>query len=179
MRNDLTDLHIRNELLRQENIKLNEQVAHTSSALENLTAENISLVEKVNVASNIKVSNIHVSGISINKRGEISLEPRAKRTDNIQVHFTVADNPLATTGPKEIYLRVINPQGSLVANPDHVFYVHGEKLQYTVKETINFTNNGEEYKFLWKDPNGFRRGAYTVLLYADNAIMGRSSVVMK
>ena len=47
------------------------------------------------------------------------------------------------------------------------------------EQNINFTNNGEEYQLLWSDNHKFKKGAYTVLLYADNAIMGRSSVVLK
>src|SRR5699024_11539822 len=80
---------------------------------------------------------------------------------------------------KEIFIRVVDPKGNLIADPKKVFYVHGEKLQYTQKENINFTNNGEEYTLYWEDPNGFRKGAYTILLYSDDAIMGRSSVVLR
>ena len=77
-----------------------------------------------------------------------------------------------------MFVRVIDPAGSLFGDASNIFYVHGEKLQYTFKEDINFTNNGEEYQFLWA-LDKFKKGAYTILLYNDNTIMGRASVVLK
>ncbi|SRR5690606_33151959 len=174
----LNELKIRNEILQRENQTLTRQVSTTDKKVTALSQENTELKGKVNVASALKVSNIQVNGISISKKGKIETESRSRRIDQLQILFSVADNVLTPKGNKEVFVRVIDPSGNLFGDANNMFYVHGEKLQYTFKETISFTNNGEEYQFLWSQDK-FKKGAYTVLLYNDNAIMGRASVVLR
>ncbi|NGM66044.1 hypothetical protein G5B43_12265 [Sphingobacterium sp. SGR-19] len=174
----LNELKARNEILQKENQTLTRRVSTTDKKVTTLSQENMVLKDKVNVASALKVSNIQVNGISVSKKGKIETESRARRVDQLQVLFSVADNTLTPKGDKEVFVRVIDPSGNLFGDANNMFYVHGEKLQYTFKETINFTNNGEEYQLLWAQEK-FKKGAYTVLLYNDNAIMGRASVVLK
>ena len=173
------ELKFQNEVLKQENEKLSTEVKTVTSKVQQLSENNSELSEKVILASSVKVSNILVNGVARKRNGDLDVALKAKSVDELQIKFTIADNSLAKKGRKDVFVRVIDPQGNLIANSDNDFFVHGDKLQYTFKESINFTNNGEEYEFLWKDGKKFKKGAYTVLLYADNAIMGRSSVVLK
>lgn len=185
LKGDVSDLRlalkeskVRNEILQKENQTLAQQVTSTDKKVTALSQENKVLKNQVNVASALKVSNIQVNGISVSKRGKMETESRARRVDQMQILFSVADNTLTPPGSKEVFVRVIDPSGSLFGNAGNIFFVHGDKLQYTFKEDINFTNNGEEYQFLW-ELDKFKKGAYTVLLYNDNAIMGRASIVLK
>ncbi len=180
MKDDVTALKIKNQLLAETNSDLNKQVKDSEAKAATLVTEKNALTDKIAKASSIKVSNVHIIGIEEKRNGSLENENKAKRIDKLQINFTVADNPLAAMGKKEVYVRIINPKGNLIANSEDLFLVHGEKLQYTFKENIEFNNNGQEYQFMWSDPNHkFQKGAYTVLLYADDAIMGRSSVVLK
>ena len=178
LRTSLNELKMRNELLQRENMHLSDQVSSTGMKIDALSQENNNLKDKVIAASALKVSNIQVNGISVSKKGSIETETRARRVDQLQILFSIADNTLAKGGNKEVFIRVIDPSGNLFGDANNIFYVHGEKLQYTFKDVINFTNNGEEYQFLWP-LDKFKKGAYTVLLYNDNAIMGRAGVVLK
>lgn len=178
LRTDLSDLKLRNDVLQRENSALSQQLEQGDSMISNLHTENKSLQGKITVASGLKVSNIQVNGISIGKKGNIEIETKARRSNKLQIVFNLADNSLAKIGKKEVYVRVIDPSGNLIADANNLFFVHGEKLQYTFKEVIYFTNKGEEYQVYWEESK-FSKGAYTILLYADNAIMGRASVVLK
>ncbi|OYD41331.1 hypothetical protein PZ892_14610 [Sphingobacterium sp. WM] len=180
MKDDVTALKIKNQLLAETNSQLDKQVKESEIKTNHLISERNELTDKIAKASSIKVSNVHINGIEEKRNGSLENENKAKRIDRLQIDFTIADNPLASMGKKEIYVRIINPKGNLIANSEDLFLVHGEKLQYTFKESIEFNNNGQEYQFMWSDPNHkFQKGAYTILLYADDAIMGRSSVVLK
>ncbi len=180
MKDEVTGLKIKNELLAESNLQLKEESELNKTRANTLSTEKRQLSDKISKASNLKVSNIHIAGVEMKKSGDVELETKAKRIDKMQINFTIADNPLADTGKKDIYVRIINPKGNLIANSEDLFYVHGEKLQYTFKQSINFSNNGQEYQMAWSDQDHkFQKGAYTILLYADNAIMGRSSIVFK
>lgn len=179
MKIDSDELRIQNEVLRRENEALSNQVEEKSSELIVLKEDNLDLKDKVSAASSIKVSNILVNGVNEKRSGDYEIETRAKRVDKLQIKFSIADNVLAKEGNKDVFVRVVDPQGNLVAESSNLFHVQGgSKLQYTFKEAIKFTNKGEEYEFFWSNGK-FRKGAYTVLLYADEAIMGRSSIVLK
>lgn len=178
LRVSLNELKVRNELLQRENQDLSRQISSTETKVTTLSKENTQLKDKVTIASGLKVSNVQVNGVSISKKGMIEIESRARRVDQLQILFSVVDNALAKAGNKDVFIRVVDPSGNLFGDANNIFYVHGEKLQYTFKDVINFTNNGEEYQFLWP-LDKFKKGAYTVLLYNDNAIMGRAGVVLK
>src|SRR5690606_39833587 len=109
-----------------------------------------------------------------------SVETRARRVDKFRIDFSIADNPLAELGKHDIYMRVIDPNGNLRTTTDYgLFEVDGRQMQYTYKTTINFENDGAAYTMEWADARGFQKGTYTILLYADNAVMGQSSVELK
>ena len=109
-----------------------------------------------------------------------SVETRARRVDKFRVDFTLADNPLADIGDHDVYMRVIDPNGNLRTTEDYgLFEADGKQMQYTYKTTIGFKNDGAAYTIDWADTRGFQKGTYTILLYADNAVMGQSSVVLK
>lgn len=180
MKAKIEELKLQNEILKRQNQQLSSSVNTHSNKVQVLEENNKTLREKVGIASSIKVSNIQVNGIEIKRRGNKEIEGKAKRVDELQIQFSIADNPLAVVGEKDVFVRVVDPNGNLIANKNHTFSVNNDELQYTFREKINFTNHGEEYEFVWNNSNqGFKKGAYTVLLYADNAIMGRSSIVLK
>lgn len=179
IKDEVSSLRIRNQLLAENNAELTRQAKDNQAKVAALTSERQRLSDQLAKASSIKASNIHITGIRERKNGALENETRARRIDQLQINFTIADNPVAETGTKDVFFRIINPKGNLIANSEDLFYVHGEKLQYTLKQEIQFTNNGQEYQTVWPDADHrFEKGAYTVLLYADNSIMGRSSIVL-
>ncbi|WP_400262276.1 hypothetical protein ACFX5U_01045 [Sphingobacterium sp. SG20118] len=177
---DVNRLIQENKILAEKNDLLQKEVSESSNKISDLKNSNLNLASKVNVAAALKVSNIAVYGLQEKRNKKLEIEERAKRVDKLSVNFTIADNTLAKEGKKDVFVRIIDPQGNLIVNQDgNTFYAHGEKLQFTFKDGLQFTNHGEEYTLYWTGDNKFVKGAYTVLLYSDNAIMGRSTVVLK
>ncbi|MDH5828191.1 hypothetical protein [Sphingobacterium faecium] len=177
---DVNRLIQENKILAEKNDLLQKEVSESSNKISDLKNSNLNLASKVNVAAALKVSNIAAYGLQEKRNKKLEIEERAKRVDKLSVNFTIADNTLAKEGKKDVFVRIIDPQGNLIVNQDgNTFYAHGEKLQFTFKDGLQFTNHGEEYTLYWTGDNKFVKGAYTVLLYSDNAIMGRSTVVLK
>lgn len=176
---EVSSLRTRNAELRSERDQLREQISSSDDRLTSLEEENTDLAEKVRMAAVLKISDINIVGIRERSRDREDHESRARRIDKLEINFNIVDNPLATLGIHEVYMRVIDPNGNLRMQDNGIFEVDGNQMQYSYKTNIDFTNNGESYTIGWIDPKGFQRGTYTILLYADNAIMGQSSIVLK
>ena len=177
---EVQQLRSRNAQLISERDQLKEEVSSSSDRVAELEAQQTDLVDMVKIASAIKVSNMSINGVRQRSNDRENVETRARRVDEFQIDFTIADNPLAEVGDHDIYVRVIDPNGNLRTTDDYGFFeVDGKQMQYTYKTTIAFENDGAAYTINWTDTRGFQRGTYTILLYADNAVMGQSSLVLK
>lgn len=176
---EVENLRVQNEQLRSERDELKQEISSSSDRVAALEEENTDLTDKVRLASTLKVSNISINGVRERSNNKQSVETRARRIDKFQIHFTIADNPLAQVGMHDVYLRVIDPNGNLRTTDNGLFEVDGNQIQYTYKTAINFVNDGADYVIEWTDTKGFQKGTYTILLYADNTVMGQSSVVLK
>ncbi len=173
-------LRNRNAQLISERDELKEEVSTSSDRVAELEAQHTDLVDMVKLASAIKVSSISINGIRQRSNDRENVETRARRVDKLRIDFTLADNPLAEIGEHQVYMRVIDPNGNLRTTEDYgLFEVDGKQMQYTYQTSIGFENDGAAYTIDWTDTRGFQKGTYTILLYADNAVMGQSSVVLK
>src|SRR5690606_31756505 len=131
----IEELNLQNELLQKENEELNSAVSSQTDKVQTLERNNRVLQEKVGIASSIKVSNMVINGVEIKRRGNREIEAKARRVDELQIQFSIADNPLATKGNKDIYVRIVDPNGNLIVKEENIFQVNNDDLQYTFKET--------------------------------------------
>lgn len=176
---EMDNLRNQNEQLISERNELREEISSSADRVTDLEAQNTDLVDKVRLASALKISDLAINGIRERSKERENVETRVRRVDKLKIDFTIVDNPLAETGMHNVYLRVIDPSGNLRTTDNGFFEVNGNQIQYTDKTSIEFTNDGESYSLEWVDPKGFQKGTYTILLYAGNSVMGQSSVVLK
>lgn len=178
-RTEIDQLEDQNERLRSERDELKREISSSTDRMEELEELNTDLTDKVKLAASLKISNIMVRGVRERSGDDERVETRARRVDKLKITFTIADNPLAEKGVHDVYLRVIDPNGNLRTTDYGMFEVNGNPIQYTYKTTINFANDGANYTLDWMDTRDFQKGTYTILLYADNAVMGEGSVVLR
>jgi len=177
---EVQQLRNRNAQLISERDELKQEVSSSTDRLAELEAQHTDLVDMVKLASAIKVSSISINGVRQRSNDRENIETRARRVDKFRIDFTIADNPLAEIGDHDIYMRVIDPNGNLRTAKNYGFFeVDGKQMQYTYKTAIAFENDGAAYTINWADTRGFQKGTYTILLYANNAVMGQSSLVLK
>lgn len=176
---EVQNLRDQNAQLASERDELKQEISSSSDRVTVLEEQNTDLVGKIRLASALKVSNISINGVRERNNDKQSVETRARRVDKLKIDFTIADNPLAEPGMHDVYVRVIDPNGNLRTTDNGFFEVEGNQIQYTYKTAIGFRNDGASYTIEWTDTNGFQKGTYTILLYADSSVMGQSSVVLK
>lgn len=149
-------LRAENEEIRNRNEQLTSRVEEVRSQNENLT-QRMTLAEKLNV-----------TGVSLTplKKGGKS-EKNVTKARQLMVTFTIPQNNSTPVGNKTIYLRITNPEGSLLGNGGS-FSFEGGSVACTARKTIEYT--GDEIsgiRMYWDVNTTLNPGDYTVELFTD------------
>lgn len=173
-----------NQVLSGENTKLKTAQTQFSDSISTLKSNNISLSEKVALASRLQAENVIIN--IINRRGkekeDNDAEYRARRVDKIKVSFRLAKNDVAPKESKEIMMRLIEPDGSALYNlatGSGTFQLNGQETFYTAKRDIIFDNTRQSVSFIYSKGADYKRGAHTIELYSDGYLIGTGSFTLK
>ncbi len=159
-------LKAENKAIKTQNQRLNNRVDEYTKANENLT-ERIVLAEKLNVTG------LSLKAIKKNGREERNV----KRAKMLQVSFTIPQNLTAEVGLKDIFVRITNPQGSLLGNING-FEFDGGVIPYTERKTIEFTGDEMAVQIFWNVNAMLTSGSYRVEVFADSYRLGTKDVVL-
>jgi hypothetical protein len=179
---DIEELKKQNTSLATERDTLKTNLATVSDKAATLQKQNQDLDTKVKIASALKLGSANIVAYKIKGSGKEVDVTRAKPAKKIKINFTVAENSIAEKAMHDVYVRVIDPTGNLITNPNDAgtFTADGQDLQYTYKTSIDFKDDGTTYTIDWVNPTPpFQKGTYTVLLYSDGSTMGKSSFSLK
>ncbi|WP_025764355.1 hypothetical protein [Dyadobacter tibetensis] len=192
----IAQLKLENEHLMATNDSLGTHVVSLSSERERLvkrqseltdsvmtfTAENRVLSEKVSLAAALKAQNMKVLTVKSNGRVKDKDAYRANQVDKIKLTFTLPENPLTAEEPKDIFLRVLDPDGAVIADEatgSGEFEVNGMASKFTARESIAYQNNNQKVEMLYDNTGKFRPGKYNVELYSEGYKIGASNFVIK
>ncbi len=171
----IDSLNTRNQILVAENTEIKQQITqvkNTNTALSKVKEE---LSTKVEIASVIQAKDI--LAVSLNsKRKETT---RINLLDKLRICFTLRENPLATPGSKEVYMRVLRPDSLVITtSPDNLFSYKGNKIIYSANRAVDYINQDVEMCIFLDNTGDFIIGNYSVELYLDDNIIGRTNFML-
>ena len=171
---EIDSLNKVNASLAQENTRVKGQYEAATRQIEGLSTEKRSLSEKVAIAAQLDATGIAL--VAKNKRGK-STDQITKAT-TLQVSFNITRNVTATSGVKDIYVRIMSPTGSLL-NGEGSFSYENRTLQYSMKRSVEY--NGEEtpVSLFWNVSQALQGGTYQVSIFADGNMIGSRSFTFK
>lgn len=171
---EIDSLNKVNASLAQENTRVKGQYEAATRQIEGLSTEKRSLSEKVAIAAQLDATGIAL--VAKNKRGK-STDQITKAT-TLQVSFNITRNVTATSGVKDIYVRIMSPTGSLL-NGEGSFSYENRTLQYSMKRSVEY--NGEEtpVSLFWNVSQALQGGTYQVSIFADGNVIGSRSFNFK
>lgn len=175
-------LSSRNETLSVVNTSLREERDLLTDSLSNVLMKATDLEAKVGMAATLRARGVKVYAISAKGREREGNDIKAKRIENIRVDFALEKNPLAKSETKRLYLKVLDPQGATLANASlgsGVFQYEGADQTYTLSKDVGYTNSDQEVSILYSRSQEFKKGTYTVELYAEGQLIGAGSFSIK
>jgi myosin heavy subunit len=135
------------------------------------------LQTKVDEAAIIKAENVQVN--AVDRRGKESSggQYRASRIEKLNISFSVADNKIAKIGNKDIYLRVIEPTGAVLVNPNTggEIKLPNQTLNYSARQQILFDNSRQRINFVFARTGEYQSGRHNVEFYCDGQRIGGGS----
>lgn len=172
-------LRTNNLALTDQNAKLNTNLTEQQSKLNSLTEENSMLAGKVAAASMLKAVNVTSVGVKYKSNGKEIITNKAAAAQKIKTCFTVLENTVANTGPKEIYMRAVSNDGAVLTTSSETFMIKGQASLFTMKETIDYNNREANICMYWEKGSAYASGNYTVEIYCDGALIGTAQLVLK
>jgi hypothetical protein len=167
-----------NENLKLKNVRdsLQKSVDQINEKAELLAQNNQELNALVKTSAALKAANVNVQAYRVKNNGKSISTKSASSAKKLQIDFTVVPNELAKKDYHQIYLRVFDPAGNLLANENNMFEADGQEMQYSDMITISFNDDNTAYSMQWVNPKEFIKGTYAIILYADGYVMGKGSI---
>ena len=170
------------KVLDEENTGLKTERQKLTDSVSTVVTQNQELSTKVTRAAALKAQNVKVFAVSAKGKVKEDDAYKAKRLDKIKLVYTLLDNPLTREEPKDVYVRVLDPQGAVVsdmANGSGTFSVDGNETIYTTKQTVNYTSNGQNVELLYTRGIPYKPGKYTVELYSEGFRIGAGEFAVR
>jgi len=178
MRTEMEEYIAEIERLKEENKQLKYENTKLAVALDQTKEKNSQLQTKVEKASKLIVTNSTVSGINIVGKKEKETN-KAKKVEKFNITFTIGENPIAKMGRQEVYLRIINPEGYLLADGGNEILKftgeNGKEIPYSKSITIDYEGQKITKSISWAQ-EGFNPGHYTVEIYIDGYLAGTNVI---
>lgn len=168
-----------NSYLKSERDSLRTTANNYSEKADNLEKENETLNAKVKVGAALKAGNIAITAYKVKSSGKNIAVTKASTANKLTIDFSIVSNALAEKNYHKVYLRVFDPAGNLIANQDNSFVIDGQQMQYSSAIEFSYNDDDTAYKIDWTNPKEFIKGTYSIILYADGFVMGKSQITLR
>jgi hypothetical protein len=172
----IDSLNTRNKILIAENTQIRQDYKKVKDTNVELEKAKEVLSSKVEIASVIQAKDIVATALN-KKRKETT---RINLLDKLRICFTLRENPIASAGPKEVFMRVIRPDSLVITgSSDNTFEFNGKKLIYSESRTADYMNQDIEMCIYLDNTGDFIVGNYNVELYLENNMIGQTNFMLK
>ncbi len=169
------------DALMVENQRLKQDSTNLAGNVETLTKN---LEATVNTASVLKSEYFKIASYKKRNNGKFTTTVMSKRTNKLDVCFTLLGNAIAKGGEKNVYLRIVEPGGKVMGNrsagSNSFKMANGEEVMFTNTVTVNYENKNMDQCIAYEESERvFTPGTYVVEVYVDGNLSGASSYVLR
>lgn len=90
------------------------------------------------------------------------------------------ENKLAKAGSKDVYVRIMRPDGAVIAYSDaDLFDFEGQQIVYSARRQVEYENKDLDVCIFWDNNNQLAMATYTVDIFTDGHLIGSGSFTVK
>lgn len=153
-----------NQGLRSENTEIKNENQKLNSQVSEVAQKNAVLNQRMTLAEKLNITGLSLTPL---KNGG-KTEKKVSKARQLKVSFTIPQNNSTPVGQKTLFIRITNPEGSLLGGAGS-FTFEGSSIPYTERKTVEYT--GEEMPnvaIYWNVNTTLTPGSYRVEVFADN-----------
>jgi uncharacterized phage infection (PIP) family protein YhgE len=164
------------------NQMLKEEKAQLTTSVQSLTKN---LETTVSTASVLAAEYFKVTPFKKKSNDKYSETALARRTNKVEVCFDLLENKIAKAGDKNVYLRILTPDGKVMgerATGSATFKKNGngEEVMYSAMQTVTYNNAKQNVCMAYEEAERiYPKGTYTAEIYTDGSMSGTTTFTLK
>lgn len=166
----IDSLNQTNKRLTAENRQVREQYAVVQQQAEQLQQQNTDLSEKVTRASMLEITAFSVTPLNKRDRKTNNINQMQK----IQFNYTIGKNVTCERGMKQIYMRIVRPDGELITLPDpqnRMFPFENSEIEYSLTKEFEYGGEAMDDVLYWTVGEILHKGTYNADFFIDGALI--------
>ena len=166
----IDSLNQTNKRLTAENRQVREQYAAVQQQAEELQQQNTHLAEKVTRASMLEITAFKVTPLNKRDRKTNNLNQMQK----IQFDYTIGKNVTSERGMKQLYMRIVRPDGELITLPepeDRMFAFENAEIEYSLTKEFEYGGDALDDVLYWSVGEILYKGTYNADFFIDGALI--------
>ena len=190
---DLDELRSENRRLKREKEILDKKYLEELAEKERLTIEgknlenaNAELTKKIQTASVLMTANILAKSMRLKNNGDRKIVSIAKRTELVQVCFSIIRNEICERGPNRFFLRILDPTGVVVYDKKRGsgvlrLFENTEEIEYTISKIFDYNRSVKSLCIEWYGFSNtpFTAGTYHIEIYNKGRLVGKKTFSIK
>lgn len=172
----IDSLNNQNKRLAAELSERNTELAESTRQNKDLSAKVNNLSKKIEVGSVLKARALTVEAYNASAK----VTDRSSRVKNVYVSMTLVENTLAPRGPVKVYVRLKDPEGTLLADGTNAsFKFGGETLAASASREVEYNGAEVDLGIYVNNVTGYVKGVYTVEVFTSQAKLGSAELMLR
>lgn len=177
----IDSLNTANKQLVEEKSKVEKKLGEKETVINEMSKKQEELKSTIEKGSILSCFNIKAVSVQLKRGGKKESETsRAKRANKIKVSFTLGENKIAKAGPKNIYIRIMTPDGKEMAKEYSDLYKFTfnktSSGYFAGTETIQYANAQMDVVVYCEGSEPFVPGTYIIDIVCDGVVIGNTTL---
>lgn len=173
-----------NQQLTEDKRNLSSEKSRLESDLSSTRSEKKAADDLIDIGSTLSASNFQIAAVDVKGSGKEKSTNTAKKADKFRISFDLAENRIAQSGSKELYVVVMDPAGKVVQEQglgSGTFRTREDgDRQYTNKVSVNYSQGERKnVSFDLQQADKYVPGNYKVDVYHNGFRIGGGTVNLK
>lgn len=177
----IDSLNIENERLLAERNQMEGRAVTAEERSKQLEQDVNTRDEVINKGSVLSAGEFTNTGVFVRSNGKEEETDRASRAEGLKSCFTVRKNQIVKPGARNVYLRIIAPDGKVLPNKSGspTIKVGGTEEVYSVSREIEYQNNDLDVCVYYEAQGDLAKGSYKIFIYENGNTIGSTDVVLR
>jgi len=119
------------------------------------------------------------------KNGQEKETSKARKVDALRIMFDIDENRIAESGNKDIYLRLVGPDGTVLSSASNgsgmMTTAKGDQISYSLQKSIALTKEQplKDVSVDWHQDGNYDKGVYLIEIFSEGYKVGSGNVTLK